>query len=45
MSAYNFEEDETFQKYMKDGIIDTTTEKLRLWFLKAQIHKNKAILN
>ena len=27
MSAYNFEEDETFQKYMKDGIIDTTIEK------------------
>jgi response regulator of citrate/malate metabolism len=27
MSAYNFEEDELFQKYMKNGIIDSTVEK------------------
>lgn len=27
MSAYNFEEDELFQKYMKEGIIDSTIEK------------------
>jgi len=27
MSAYNFEEDELFQKYMKQGIIDSTIEK------------------
>jgi DNA-binding NtrC family response regulator len=27
MSAYNFEEDKVFQKYMKDGIIDSTIEK------------------
>ena len=27
MSAFNFEEDEKFQKYMKDGIIDSTIEK------------------
>ena len=27
MSAYNFEENELFQKYMKEGIIDSTIEK------------------
>ena len=27
MSAFNFEEDEKFQKYMKDGVIDSTIEK------------------
>lgn len=27
MSAYIFEEDKLFQKYMKDGIIDSTIEK------------------
>ena len=27
MSAYNFEEDELFQKYMKQAIIDSTIEK------------------
>ena len=27
MSAYNFDEDPTYQKYMKEGIIDSTIEK------------------
>lgn len=27
MSAYNFDEDPTFQSYMKEGIIDTTIDK------------------
>lgn len=27
MSAYNFEENELFQKYMKEGVIDNTIEK------------------
>jgi len=27
MSAYNFEEDELFQRYMKEGIIDTSIQK------------------
>lgn len=27
MSAYNFDEDPTYQKYMKEGIIDNTIEK------------------
>jgi DNA-binding NtrC family response regulator len=27
MSAYNFDEDTTYQQYMKDGVIDTTIEK------------------
>jgi DNA-binding NtrC family response regulator len=27
MSAYNFEEDKLYQKYMKEGIIDSTIEK------------------
>ena len=27
MSAYNFDEDPTYQKYMKEGIIDATIEK------------------
>jgi DNA-binding NtrC family response regulator len=27
MSAYNFDEDTTYQQYMKEGVIDTTIEK------------------
>ena len=27
MSAYNFEEDDLFQKYVKEGVIDSTIEK------------------
>jgi DNA-binding NtrC family response regulator len=27
MSAYNFDEDPTYQSYMKEGVIDTTIEK------------------
>ena len=27
MSAYNFEEDELYQKYMKGDVIDSTIEK------------------
>ena len=27
MSAYNFDEDPTYQKYMNEGIIDSTIEK------------------
>lgn len=27
MSAYNFDEDPTYQPYMKEGVIDTTIEK------------------
>jgi DNA-binding NtrC family response regulator len=27
MSAYNFDEDETYRKYMKEGVIDSTIEK------------------
>ena len=27
MSAYNFDEDPTYQQYMKEGIIDSTIEK------------------
>jgi hypothetical protein len=27
MSAYNFEEDNLFQKYVKEGVIDSTIEK------------------
>lgn len=27
MSAYNFEENELFQKYMKEGVLDNTIEK------------------
>jgi DNA-binding NtrC family response regulator len=27
MSAYNFEEDDLFQKYVKEGVIDATIEK------------------
>lgn len=27
MSVYNFDEDELFQKYMKEGIVDSTIEK------------------
>ncbi|HZA69140.1 MAG TPA: response regulator [Nitrososphaeraceae archaeon] len=27
MSAYNFDENELFQQYMKEGVIDTTIEK------------------